>query len=94
MEKNYKIGKVIGVTGDSVNVELLDHKINGEEYSGVPENMSISVSHSGEKITLLIGQPGTFISVSIPNGSLLSIVADIQMKEGKITASENKEAAT
>jgi len=93
MEKNYKIGKVIGVTGDSVNVELLDHQINGEEYSGVPENMSISVSHSGEKIPLLIGQPGTFISVSIPNGSLLSIVADIQMKEGKITASENKEAA-
>lgn len=93
MEQNYKIGKVIGVTGDSVNVELLDHQINGEEYSGVPENMSISVSHSGEKIPLLIGQPGTFISVSIPNGSLLSIVADIQMKEGKITASENKEAA-
>ena len=93
MEKNYKIGKVIGVTGDSVNVELLDYQSNGEEYSGVPENMSISVSHSGEKIPLLIGQPGTFISVSIPNGALLSIVADIQMKEGKITASENKEAA-
>ena len=92
MEKNYKIGKVIGVTGDSVNVELLDYQSNGEEYSGVPENMSISVSHSGEKIPLLIGQPGTFISVSIPNGALLSIVADIQMKEGKITASENKEA--
>ena len=59
---------------------------------GVPENMSISVIHNREKIPLLIGQPGTFISVSIPNGNLLSIVVDIQMKEGKISIAENKEA--
>ena len=92
MGKNYKIGKVTGVTGDSINVELLNHQSQGDGYMGVPENMSISVIHNREKIPLLIGQPGTFISVSIPNGNLLSIVVDIQMKEGKISIAENKEA--
>lgn len=91
-EEQYIIGTIVGVTGDQVLVELVDHKVDGEVQIGVPENMSISVTHEKEKVPLLIGQPGTFISIAIPNGVLLSIVTDIQMKEGKLSTSEVKTA--
>lgn len=91
-QEQYIIGKTVGVTGDQVLVELLDHKIDDQVQQGVPENMSISVTHENEKVPLLIGQPGTFISIAIPNGVLLSIVTDIQMKEGKLSTSEVKTA--
>ncbi len=91
-QEQYIIGKTVGVTGDQVLVELLDHKVDDQVQHGVPDNMSISVTHENEKVPLLIGQPGTFISIAIPNGFLLSIVTNIHMKEGKLSVTEVKTA--
>lgn len=91
---NYQIGKIVGVSGDSILISLLDHLDEEGQECGVPESMSISLQSSEGPVPLLIGQPGTFISVALPGGRLLCIVTGIEMKEGKSTASEIKDAET
>ncbi len=77
----YKIGKVINVSSDIINISLYDYSDSDEIVYGVPDNMSVIIDTSAGPITVLIGQPGTFILVAIPNGTLLSMVTDISMKE-------------
>ncbi len=74
---DYKIGKVIGVNGNLIEI-VLDDKQNN---LGVPENMLINIKTINGPESILIGQPGTFLKIQILNGMLLCMVADIKMKE-------------
>lgn len=86
----YQIGKVIEVKGDQISVSLLDFSF--ENYMGVPDEMAIDVSTSNGPETILIGQPGSFIDVSLPNGNLICLVTEIRMRESSIGALEVKSA--
>ena len=65
--EDYKIGKVITVSGDTINISLFDHSDSEETVYGVPENMNVTVDTLAGPTPVLIGQPGTFVMVSIPN---------------------------
>lgn len=89
----YIIGRVIGVSGDRIDISLVDCPADGDQQLGVPEKMSINVNTGdGGPKPLLIGQPGSFIKISIPNGELLSMITEIQMREVSISSAELKEA--
>jgi hypothetical protein len=90
--EDYKIGKVITVSGDTINISLFDHYDSDETVYGVPENMNITVDTSTGPKPILIGQPGTFVMVAIPNGMLLSMITDISMKETSVLSSDIKKA--
>ena len=89
---DYQIGRIVGVSGDSIFISLLDHLDEEGQECGVPDSMGISLQSSDGPVPLLIGQPGTFVSVALPGGRLLCIVTGIEMREGKSTASEVKDA--
>lgn len=89
---SYRIGKVVAVTGDEVFVALVDYDA-GDPPSGVPASMSIDVPSSAGPVPLLVGQPGTFVMVSLPAGYLLCMVTGIEMKEERIPAAEIKQAS-
>lgn len=90
--EDYKIGKVITVSGDTINISLFDHSDSEETVYGVPQNMNVTVDTSAGPTPVLIGQPGTFVMVSIPNGMLLSMITDISMKETSALSSDLKKA--
>ncbi|MBL0238088.1 MAG: DUF87 domain-containing protein [Saprospiraceae bacterium] len=90
--EDYKIGKVITVSGDTINISLFEHSDSDETVYGVPENMNVTVDTSAGPTPVLIGQPGTFVMVSIPNGMLLSMITDISMKETSTLSSDIKKA--
>lgn len=89
---DYKIGKVITVSGDTINISLFGHSDSDETVYGVPENMNVTIDTSAGPTPVLIGQPGTFVMVSIPNGMLLSMITDISMKETSALSSDIKKA--
>jgi len=89
---SYRIGRVIAVTGDEIFVSL-DEFNGGDPPSGVPENMAVNVSSPSGPVPLLIGQPGTFVTVSLPSGFLLCMVTGIEMKEAKVPYPELRGAA-
>lgn len=88
---NYRIGKIIAVTGDQIFVSLNDFD-ESDQTSGVPESMVVNIPSSAGPVPLLIGQPGTFITVSLPAGYLLCMVTGIEMKEGRTSSSEMRSA--
>jgi DNA helicase HerA-like ATPase len=90
-ESSYRIGKVISVSGDQIFVSLADHD-GKEPASGVPASMSVDVPSAAGPTPLMIGQPGTFILVSLPAGYLLCMVIGIDMKEERISSVETKRA--
>ncbi len=87
----YKIGKVIGVCGEKLEISLLPE--DQDKSFGVPECMSINIDTKFGPKPLLIGQPGTFVKVAIPNGNLLCMISDIKMQETNPSALEIKQAA-
>ena len=88
---NYRIGKVVAVTGDQVFVSLIE--LDGEDPpAGVPASMTVDIPSAAGPVPLLIGQPGTFVMVSLPAGYLLCMVTGIEMKEERVPASELKQA--
>lgn len=89
---NYQIGRIVGVSGESILISLLDHNDENGQECGVPDSMSISLQSADGPIPVLIGQPGTFVSIALPSGRLLSIITGIEMKEGKNSVAEAKEA--
>ena len=89
---DYQIGKVVGVTGDEVFVNLVDYDNSTDIEFGVPESMAVHLPTASGPIPVLIGQPGTFITVSLPAGMLLCMVTGVEMREGKFSASESREA--
>ncbi len=88
----YQIGKVIGVFGDKIDITLLDFEEDGNKCIGVPDNMCININTEGTLKPLIIGQPGSFILISIPNGSILAMIVNIFMRELNINAKEIKDA--
>ena len=78
---NYKIGKVVGVSGERVFISLIDHIEGDGTEEGVPSAMVINLPDEGGPVPLLIGQPGTFVSVGLPSGRLLAMITTIDMKE-------------
>lgn len=90
---NYQIGKVCGVSGDEILVNVIDYKTDEIGESGVPESMTVHLPSDSGPVPVVIGQPGTFVVVALPAASLLCMVVGITMKEGRYTANESKEAA-
>ena len=89
---DYQIGKVIAVSGESIIVSLLSHDTSAVTELGVPESMTIHLPNAAGPIPLLIGQPGTFVTIALPAGRLLCMVTSVEMREAKETASELREA--
>jgi len=91
----YKIGKTVAVLGDTITVMLDDFNSDqsGQE-SGVPASMSINHPSISGPIPLMIGQPGSFVDVAIPTGSLLCMVTEIRMVESAPSSSEVKSATS
>lgn len=87
----HQIGKVIEVRGDQITVSLLD--FDNESNIGVPEEMAVDVSTLDGPENILIGQPGSFVELSLPNGTLLCLVTETRMREATIGSSEVKAAA-
>ncbi len=71
--KEYLIGKVVGVSGDTISIFLNEFSEIDENILGVPENMSIIVDTANGPQPILVGQPGSFVCISLPNGKLLSM---------------------
>lgn len=88
----YRIGKVTAVAGDQIFVSLVDHD-ETDPPSGVPASMTVNVQSLAGPVPLLIGQPGTFVLVSLPAGYLLCMVVGIEMKEERISSPEIRVAA-
>ncbi len=89
---NYQIGKVCGVSGDEILVNVIDYKSDATGESGVPESMTVHLASDLGPVPVVIGQPGTFVIVALPAASLLCMVVGITMREGKVSAAESKEA--
>lgn len=87
----YRIGKVVAVTGDQIFVSLIEFD-NDEPPSGVPASMTVDIPSEAGPSPLLIGQPGTFVMLSLPAGFLLCMVTGIEMKEERIPIAEVKQA--
>ena len=67
----YQIGKVCGVSGDEILVNVIDHKTDEMGESGVPDNMTVHLPSDAGPVPVVIGQPGTFVVVALPAASLL-----------------------
>ena len=78
---NYKIGKVVGVSGERVLISLIDHIDGDGTEEGVPSSMIVNLHDEEGPVPLLIGQPGTFVSIGLPSGRLLAMITAIDMKE-------------
>jgi len=89
---NYQIGKVVGVTGDEIIVTLVNHESPPTGERGVPDSMTVHLAGATGPVPVLIGQPGTFITVALPSGRLLCMVIGIEMREGKVSSTEMREA--
>lgn len=87
----HQIGKIIEVKGDQIVVSLLE--FDDENHIGVPEEMAVDVSTPDGPVNILIGQPGSFVELSLPNGTLLCLVTETRMREVNIGAAEVKAAA-
>jgi len=81
MMSDYRIGKVIGVSGERVFISLVDFSDENEIEEGVPPSMIVNLPSSDGPVPLLIGQPGTFVSIGLPSGKLLAMITTIDMKE-------------
>ena len=88
----YQIGKVVGVTGDEVFVTLVDHESSPDNEWGVPDSMTVHLSSPVGPTPVLIGQPGTFVTVALPACKLLCMVTGIDMREGKVSVNDLREA--
>ena len=89
---DYQIGKVIAVSGESIIISLLGYDQSVEAEMGVPESMTVHLPNAAGPIPVLIGQPGTFVTIALPTGRLLCMVISVEMREAKETASELREA--
>ena len=59
---------------------------------GVPRQYVYICKYLKWSTTNLIGQPGSFVCVSLPNGKLLSMIIDISMKETLPSQTEIKQS--
>ena len=88
MVNDYKVGKVVGVSGERVFVSLMDHSEGEGIEEGVPPTMIVNLSAESGPVPLLIGQPGSFVSIGLPSGRLLAMITTIDMRESSPLQSE------
>jgi len=89
----YLIGKTVSVMGDTITVLLNDFETSADgKESGVPPTMTVNLPSAGGPMPVMIGQPGSFVDVAIPTGSLLCMVTEIKMIESIPQAAEIKAA--
>ena len=86
----YKIGRVVSVSGDEIGIYLLDFVEESPQCLGVPPSMCVNINTERGPEPLLIGQPGSFVKVVLSNSNLLCMVTDIQMKETVVTTGLTK----
>jgi hypothetical protein len=89
---DYQIGKVISVSSDEVVISLANYDSTVNPNFGVPDSMTVHVETNDGPAPILIGQPGTFITIALPSSMLLCMVTGIEMRERKITSTEMREA--
>lgn len=89
---SHVIGKVVGVSGGGIDMELYSFDDSNSEHFGVPDDMRLSISTSEGPIPILIGQPGSFVKIPMETFSLLCMVVDIKMTEKSFTLEEKKAA--
>ena len=89
---DYKVGRIVGVSSERIFISLLEHSDEGGAEEGVPSTMIVNLPCDTGPIPLLIGQPGTFISVGLPSGRLLAMITAIDMKESVPLQSEVRNA--
>lgn len=89
---DYRIGKVVGVSGERIFISLIDYSDSDGNEEGVPPTMIVNLPGDAGPTPLLIGQPGTFISVGLPSGRLLGMITTIDMKEAVPTQTEIRNA--
>ena len=89
---DYKIGKVVSVSGERIFISLSDHSSNDGAEEGVLPTMIVNLSTESGPAPLLIGQPGTFVSVGLPSGKLLAMITTIDMKETEPIQAEIRKA--
>lgn len=90
----YVIGKVVSVSGSDIDVELFPVCDDGGRKTGVPDDMKVSIDSKDSGPTpILIGQPGSFVSIAMGAYELLCMVVNIKMVDKPFLASEIKEAA-
>ncbi len=88
----YQIGKVVAVTGDEVFVSLLPHERAPASDLGVPDSMTVHINGNAGPMPLVIGQPGSFITLSLPAGRLLCMVTGVDMREARASATDTRRA--
>ncbi|MFC6197544.1 ATP-binding protein [Ponticaulis profundi] len=88
----FAIGSVIEVRGDQIIVALSESTEGNE--SGVPESMRVTFASDDGPVALLIGQPGTFVQISLPIGYLLCLVSETRMRDRGVSSVETKSAIT
>lgn len=92
MEK-YIIGKVVSVSGSDIDVELFPYSNSSGNKSGVPDDMKVSIDIPEKgPIPILIGQPGSFVTIAMGAYELLCMVINIKMVDKPFSVSEIKEA--
>lgn len=89
---SHVIGKVVGVSGGGIDMELYSFDDSNSEHFGVPDDMRLSISTKEGPIPILIGQPGSFVKIPMETFSLLCMVVDIKMTEKSFTVDEKKAA--
>jgi len=87
----YKIGTVLAVSGERIDIYLSPF-MESDQDQGVPENMCVDCITEEGPQPLVIGQPGTFVEVAIPTGSLLATIIGIKMTESSYTSQMEREA--
>jgi hypothetical protein len=75
--KKYQIGKVVEVKGDQIMVALSD--FDADNVSGVPEAMAVDIPTGDGPVSVLVGQPGSFVELALPSGVLLCLVTEARM---------------
>lgn len=88
----YQIGKVVGVSGDEIFVSLVDYERTEDAEKGVPESMTVHLPSPVGPLPVQIGQPGTFVTVSLPAAKLLCMVTGIEMRETRATVADLRAA--
>lgn len=89
---DYIIGRVVAVAPDVVEVSLLDAQQGESGAYGVPDNMTINLDTEAGPQPVVIGQPGTFVTVATSAGKVLGLVTNIRMKDDVPTARMLNEA--
>jgi len=78
----YLIGKTVSVLGDTLHVLLLEHtRLESGQDSGVPASMAIPRSDLPGAPAIVIGQPGSFVEVALPVGSVLGMVISASIQD-------------